>query len=133
MTVDSSQPDLTKKSWFGSLMGTERDETHVILIKDKPLSAVKADLIHAFLSVSIAFLCCLWPHFIKMTNWIMFDVSHKMKHAQSRSAPPDTGFESFRSLSHVISGGVQAPWGQFNVPKKCSLSRGHFAGHTWHS
>ena len=32
-------------------MGTERDGTHVILIKDKPLSAVKADLIHAFLFV----------------------------------------------------------------------------------
>lgn len=47
-----SSPELTKRSWFGSLMGTERDETHVLLVRDKPLSAVKADLIHAFLSVS---------------------------------------------------------------------------------
>ncbi|RWS10811.1 serine/threonine-protein kinase BRSK2-like protein, partial [Dinothrombium tinctorium] len=47
-----SSPELTKRSWFGSLMGTEREETHVILVKDKPLSAVKADLIHAFLSIS---------------------------------------------------------------------------------
>lgn len=48
-----TSPELTKRSWFGSLMGTERDETHVILVKDRPLAAVKADLIHAFLSVSI--------------------------------------------------------------------------------
>ncbi|XP_054165364.1 serine/threonine-protein kinase BRSK2-like isoform X2 [Oppia nitens] len=51
LTPESS-PELTKKSWFGSLMGTERDETHVLLIKDRPLSAIKADLIHAFLSIS---------------------------------------------------------------------------------
>jgi len=37
-------------------MGSERDGTHVILIKDKPLSAVKADLIHAFLFVSFVVL-----------------------------------------------------------------------------
>lgn len=42
---------MTKKSWFGNFMGNERDETHVILIKDRPLSGIKADLIHAFLSV----------------------------------------------------------------------------------
>lgn len=50
LTPDTS-PEMTKRSWFGSLMGTERDETHVILVKDRPLSSVKADLIHAFLSV----------------------------------------------------------------------------------
>ena len=43
---------MSKKSWFGNLMGNERDETHMILIKERPLSAIKADLIHAFLSVS---------------------------------------------------------------------------------
>lgn len=42
---------LTKKSWFGALMGMEREEHHFIMIKDKPLSQVKADLIHSFLSV----------------------------------------------------------------------------------
>ncbi|KFM57649.1 Serine/threonine-protein kinase BRSK2, partial [Stegodyphus mimosarum] len=51
LTPDSS-PELTKRSWFGSLMTNERDETHVILVKDRPLSSVKADLIHAFLSIS---------------------------------------------------------------------------------
>jgi BR serine/threonine kinase len=50
LTPESS-PELTKKSWFGSLMTTEKDETFTILVKGKPLATVKADLIHAFLSV----------------------------------------------------------------------------------
>lgn len=45
-------PELTKRSWFGSLMGSERDEAYTILVRGKPLATVKADLIHAFLSVS---------------------------------------------------------------------------------
>lgn len=52
LTPESS-PELTKKSWFGSLMTTEKDETFTILVKGKPLATVKADLIHAFLSVSL--------------------------------------------------------------------------------
>lgn len=52
LTPDSS-PELTKKSWFGSLMTTEKDETFTVLVKGKPLASVKADLIHAFLSVRI--------------------------------------------------------------------------------
>lgn len=52
LTPDSS-PELTKKSWFGSLMTTEKDETFTVLVKGKPLANVKADLIHAFLSVSL--------------------------------------------------------------------------------
>ncbi len=51
LTPESS-PELTKRSWFGTLMGSERDETYTILVKGKPLASVKADLIHAFLSVS---------------------------------------------------------------------------------
>ncbi|GAB6026005.1 hypothetical protein CHUAL_011970 [Chamberlinius hualienensis] len=51
LTPDTS-PELTKKSWFGSLMGTERDETYAIIVHEKPLSTVKADLIHAFLSIA---------------------------------------------------------------------------------
>jgi len=43
---------MTKKSWFGALMGTDREEHHFIMAQDKQLSQVKADLIHAFLSVS---------------------------------------------------------------------------------
>lgn len=50
MTPDSS-PELTKKSWFGNLMTTEKDETFTILVKGKPLATVKAHLIHTFLSV----------------------------------------------------------------------------------
>lgn len=50
LTPDSS-PELTKKSWFGNLMTTEKDETFTILVKGKPLATVKAHLIHTFLSV----------------------------------------------------------------------------------
>ena len=49
-------PELTKRSWFGSLMSTEKDETYTIIVKGKPLASIKADLIHAFLSVSSKFL-----------------------------------------------------------------------------
>ena len=37
-------------------MSTERDETYTILVKDKALATVKADLIHAFLSVSFVYI-----------------------------------------------------------------------------
>ena len=46
-----SSPELTKRSWFGSLMSTEKDETYTVVVKGKPLASIKADLIHAFLSV----------------------------------------------------------------------------------
>ena len=36
-------------------MTTEKDETFTILVKGKPLASVKADLIHAFLSVRYHF------------------------------------------------------------------------------
>ena len=54
MTPDAS-PELTKRSWFGSLMGTEREEHHFVMIKDKNLSQIKADIVHAFLCVSISY------------------------------------------------------------------------------
>ncbi|KAL5290478.1 BRSK1 family protein [Megaselia abdita] len=47
-----SSPELTKRSWFGNLMTTEKDETFTILVKGKPIATVKAHLIHAFLSMA---------------------------------------------------------------------------------
>lgn len=35
-------------------MTTEKDETFTVLVKGKPLATLKADLIHAFLSVTAA-------------------------------------------------------------------------------
>lgn len=43
-------------------MSTERDETYTILVKDKALATVKADLIHAFLSVRFPFLLVFLSH-----------------------------------------------------------------------
>lgn len=52
LTPESS-PELTKRSWFGSLLlSADKEETFTALVKGKPLATVKADLIHAFLSVS---------------------------------------------------------------------------------
>jgi BR serine/threonine kinase len=54
--VETTSPELTKRSWFGSLMSTEKDETYTIIVKGKMLASIKADLIHAFLSVMLLFL-----------------------------------------------------------------------------
>lgn len=55
LTPESS-PELTKRSWFGSLLlSADKEETFTALVKGKPLATVKADLIHAFLSVSYLF------------------------------------------------------------------------------
>ena len=43
---------MSKRSWFGALMGSEKEEHYFVMIKDKPLSQIKADLVHAFLCVS---------------------------------------------------------------------------------
>jgi BR serine/threonine kinase len=51
-----ASPDLTKRSWFGSLLSTDRDETYTIIVKGKPLASIKADLVQAFLSVSYLYI-----------------------------------------------------------------------------
>ena len=43
---------LTKRSWFGMLMGSEREEHHFVMVREKSISQIKSDLIHAFLCVS---------------------------------------------------------------------------------
>lgn len=43
---------LAKKSWFGNFISLEKEEQIFVVIKDKPLSSIKADIVHAFLSVS---------------------------------------------------------------------------------
>jgi hypothetical protein len=55
LTPESS-PELTKKSWFGTLLtGSEKEETYTVIVRDKSLAQLKADLVHAFLSVSLDF------------------------------------------------------------------------------
>ncbi|XP_012589789.1 PREDICTED: serine/threonine-protein kinase BRSK2 [Condylura cristata] len=51
LTPESS-PELAKKSWFGNFISLEKEEQIFVVIKDKPLSSIKADIVHAFLSVS---------------------------------------------------------------------------------
>ncbi|KAG7238109.1 hypothetical protein INR49_030171, partial [Caranx melampygus] len=42
---------LAKKSWFGNFINLEKEEQIFIVIKDKPLSSIKADIVQAFLSI----------------------------------------------------------------------------------
>ncbi|KAM6951764.1 serine/threonine-protein kinase BRSK2-like isoform 2-T2 [Aplochiton taeniatus] len=49
LTPESS-PELAKKSWFGNFISLEKEEQIFVVIRDKPLSSVKADIVHAFLS-----------------------------------------------------------------------------------
>ena len=42
-------------------MSTEKDETYTVVVKGKALASIKADLIHAFLSVINSKLCQLSP------------------------------------------------------------------------
>uniref|UniRef100_A0A2K5VUR2 Uncharacterized protein n=1 Tax=Macaca fascicularis TaxID=9541 RepID=A0A2K5VUR2_MACFA len=44
-------PRLAKKSWFGNFISLEKEEQIFVVIKDKPLSSIKADIVHAFLSI----------------------------------------------------------------------------------
>uniref|UniRef100_A0A8C9U4K0 BR serine/threonine kinase 2 n=1 Tax=Scleropages formosus TaxID=113540 RepID=A0A8C9U4K0_SCLFO len=50
LTPESS-PELAKKSWFGNFINLEKEEQIFVVIKDKPLSSIKADIVHAFLSI----------------------------------------------------------------------------------
>ena len=47
---------LAKRSWFGNFISLEKEEQMFVVIRDKPLSSVKADIVHAFLSVSYTFM-----------------------------------------------------------------------------
>uniref|UniRef100_A0A8C7V8Q5 Protein kinase domain-containing protein n=1 Tax=Oncorhynchus mykiss TaxID=8022 RepID=A0A8C7V8Q5_ONCMY len=42
---------LAKKSWFGNFISLEKEEQIFVVIRDKPLSSIKADIVHAFLSI----------------------------------------------------------------------------------
>eukprot|EP00063_Salmo_salar_P037625 XP_014012460.1 PREDICTED: serine/threonine-protein kinase BRSK2-like isoform X2 [Salmo salar] len=50
LTPESS-PELAKKSWFGNFISLEKEEQIFVVIRDKPLSSVKADIVHTFLSI----------------------------------------------------------------------------------
>uniref|UniRef100_A0A8C8TJT7 BR serine/threonine kinase 1 n=1 Tax=Peromyscus maniculatus bairdii TaxID=230844 RepID=A0A8C8TJT7_PERMB len=50
LTPESS-PELAKRSWFGNFISLDKEEQIFLVLKDKPLSSIKADIVHAFLSV----------------------------------------------------------------------------------
>uniref|UniRef100_A0A8D0HBK2 BR serine/threonine kinase 2 n=1 Tax=Sphenodon punctatus TaxID=8508 RepID=A0A8D0HBK2_SPHPU len=50
LTPESS-PELAKRSWFGNFISLDKEEQIFVVIRDKPLSSIKADIVHAFLSI----------------------------------------------------------------------------------
>lgn len=46
-------PRLAKRSWFGNFISLDKEEQIFLVLKDKPLSSIKADIVHAFLSVRV--------------------------------------------------------------------------------
>uniref|UniRef100_A0A2I3TPG5 BR serine/threonine kinase 2 n=1 Tax=Pan troglodytes TaxID=9598 RepID=A0A2I3TPG5_PANTR len=47
----SREAGVWTKSWFGNFISLEKEEQIFVVIKDKPLSSIKADIVHAFLSI----------------------------------------------------------------------------------
>ncbi|KAF3847026.1 hypothetical protein F7725_004104 [Dissostichus mawsoni] len=48
--VQSDSRVQSRKSWFGNFITLEKEEQIFVMIRDKPLSSIKADIVHAFLS-----------------------------------------------------------------------------------
>ena len=55
-------------------MSTEKDETYTVVVKGKALASIKADLIHAFLSVSVEW----WDISTVMTSLQVSDLQHSV-------------------------------------------------------
>ena len=87
-----SSPELTKRSWFGSLMSTEKDETYTVVVKGKPLASIKADLIHAFLSVSQTQISNIpsssfIPQVSDLQHSVMTPMSFRLEYKRGSTAP----------------------------------------------
>ncbi len=88
-----SSPELTKRSWFGSLMSTDKDETYTIIVKGKALSQIKADLIHAFLSVVqrqgchfVTFFKFFFPQITDLQHSVTSPLSFRLEYKRGTSA-----------------------------------------------
>ncbi|XP_019115190.2 serine/threonine-protein kinase BRSK2 isoform X4 [Larimichthys crocea] len=100
LTPESS-PELAKKSWFGNFIGLEKEEQIFVVIRDKPLSSVKADIVHAFLSSVGLSASSLSPH-------------HTDPVAQSQRPLPDQ-----------LPGRVQILRRPFRLPEARQVPGGH--------
>jgi len=65
---------LTKRSWFGMLMGSEREEHHFVMVREKSISQIKSDLIHAFLCVSKFLLSSLSFSHLQKHNIVLYGI-----------------------------------------------------------
>ncbi|CAE1294750.1 BRSK [Acanthosepion pharaonis] len=104
-----SSPEMTKRSWFGALMGTEREEHHFVIVRDKPLSQVKADLVHAFLSTpdmshSVVSTTTFRAEYRRSSSASMFSRNVRFQVDISPSPGYDTNGESYCLTFTLISG-----------------------------
>lgn len=96
-------------------MTTEKDETFTILVKGKALASVKADLIHAFLSVSI---------FFEQSEKLNAPRVRVKKASKFRST--DSGAVAQRELADVLQSGIQeGKHGAGHVPETSPFSSRH--------
>ena len=59
-------PEATKKSLFHHIIDAMQEDHHMIVVKDRPLAAIKTDLIHAFLSVGLRAILLFPEHSISL-------------------------------------------------------------------
>lgn len=104
-----SSPEMTKRSWFGALMGTEREEHHFVIVREKALSQVKADLVHAFLSTpdmshSVVSTTTFRAEYRRSSSASMFSRNVRFQVDISPSPGYDTNGESYCLTFTLISG-----------------------------
>uniref|UniRef100_A0A8C5L9A5 BR serine/threonine kinase 1 n=1 Tax=Jaculus jaculus TaxID=51337 RepID=A0A8C5L9A5_JACJA len=71
LTPESS-PELAKRSWFGNFISLDKEEQIFLVLKDKPLSSIKADIVHAFLSVRLLSHILHMQKMLRCLGWMVF-------------------------------------------------------------
>ena len=114
-----SSPELTKRSWFGSLLSTEKDESYTVVVKGKALASIKADLIHAFLSVS------------DLQHSVLSPVSFRLEYKRGSTAP--AMFQRQVKTCLIKHNQLSQPKPKTNIKhKKTNISKVGFANHCTH-
>lgn len=142
----SFSPRLAKKSWFGNFIGLDKEEQIYVVIRDKPLSSVKADIVHAFLSVSIChhvflmlfsfstlplrlalffFSSCASPFCLLI---LLLPCKSVAALSASSLSPYHTDpiAQSQRSLTEQLSSRIQVFWRPLRFPEACEVPGGYY-------
>ncbi|XP_038052983.1 serine/threonine-protein kinase BRSK2-like [Patiria miniata] len=132
LTPDSS-PEMSKKSWFSSLVTSDRSEDELSMaIRDRTFSSVKADLVQALLSIQDLSHSVLSPHAFKAElkrggSSAVFAKPMKF-HVEILNADGDTGKENPVLVVHFTL--ISGPSRRFkrlveDIQSHMTTSRGH--------